>query len=228
MKQNAENTPLLQATIGLTAAPALFFVKTGTPEPQLSLSQARGANGFSIQLEAAFPYAALSNVANGYLEGRRFELSEGFIKQHIIIKRCNILSHADKIAVQVQFSGSFSGTLYFTGIPYYNPALQRIELQNFAYDLNTTNFLLKGAKWLFNKVILEEIQKHTVLDLSAYFTKATNAVHAVLNKELTKGVQAEGALDAIVITGIEPQQSGLLIKSQCSGRLKLTLSELKF
>jgi hypothetical protein len=120
--------------------------------------------------------------------------------------------------------------MYVTGIPLYNSGMRQIELQDVAYDLKTKSLLLKGAKWLFGGLILDEIKKVTAVDLTRFYTNAAARLTEVLNKTGAKGLQTAGTITDLTITGVEARQHELLIRGRCSGTLKLIVSEqlLKF
>lgn len=226
MENKMEEKNLLNLSLALAATPAITFANATGREQTVPALQAGGANGFALELQVVLPFDHLSNVLHTYLRGKRFELSEGFIKQHVIVDACKLYGNGKNLLVEVQFSGSFSGTVYCTGLPVYDEAMQIIKLKNFDYELKTNNFLLKGAKWLFDKIILDEIQKYTIIELSDYYKNATESIQSLLNKEWTKGVRAAGSVTTITITGIEVQPQQLLIRSRCSGSLQLTIAEL--
>ena len=76
------------------------------------------------------------------------------------------------------------------------------------------------------KLILEEIKKYTIVDVTKFYSTATERINEVLNKEWTRGIQASGKTDSIVITGVYAQAQQLVIRAYCSGSLKLSVSEL--
>lgn len=227
MDGNPAIQSLLHLNLGLDATPIITFVKPfGVTQP--IATGAEPANGFALELDAVFPFEKLSTVLSGILLDKRITLSEGLLKQHLVVKACKLYSNGDNLVAAIEFCGSFSGTLYATGKPYYNEATQTISLQQFNYDLKTSNFLLKGAKWLFDKLIREEIQKYTIADLSAYHKKITDNITNLLNKEWTKGLQASGTVESLTVTGIQVQQQQLMVCSRCSGRLSLQVTEGDF
>ncbi len=219
----------LNINLGITASPAVTFIKPHIiSQPVPELTTGNGRNNFNLHLEAALQYDSLSKVVNGYLEGKRFDLSDGLIKNHVIIKSCKVYSlPSNQMAIEVAFGGSFDGTVYFTGKPVYNAATQMIELQQFDYDLKTRSWLLKTAKWLFDKRIVAEIRKYTAIDLSGYYDTAALTMNTWLNKEWTKGIRGNGKVEAIKLTGVYAQPEHLLVRSQCSGNLSVVVSEIQ-
>ncbi|HVG42771.1 MAG TPA: DUF4403 family protein, partial [Chitinophagaceae bacterium] len=227
MENIAVKNDLLNIDLGITATPSVSFIKPDidkTVVPNLSGTSTNG--GFSINLEAALQYDSLSKVINGFLFNKRFEVSEGLIKKHIVIKESKVRSGSNNnLIIAAEFSGSHNGTVYFTGKPFYNEASKKIELQDFDYDLKTKDFLLKAAKWLFDKRIVAEIKKHTVIDLSTYYNTAANTMNTWLNKEWAKGIKGSGKIAEVKLTGVYALPQHLLIRTSCSGALNVLVNE---
>jgi hypothetical protein len=216
---------LVNLQLHLNATPALLFLKPYGQALEVPFADEPNRNGFAFALEAALPYTSLSKVVNTFLKGKRFEITGGFINQHIIIDNCIVQGGAaGHVIVEVHFSGSFSGTAYLTGKPVYNAATQRIELKHFDYDLKTNNFLLKGAKWLFNRIILDEIQKYTVFDLTPYYNRATLQLNEALQKQWANGIQVSGKVEQLAVTGVQAQQQYLSVALQCLATMQMTFS----
>jgi hypothetical protein len=219
---------LLNINFGITASPSVSFIKKGNATynvPNLTPSNTR--NSFNINLEAALEYDSLSKVINGYLANKRFELTEGIINKHVIIKNSKVYSDLNEnMVVEVEFGGSHNGTVFFTGKPVYNEATKKIELQNLDYDLKSRDFLLKAAKWLFDKKIISEIKKYTSIDLSAYYVTAQTTMNTWLNKEWTKGIVGKGSVKDLKLTAVYALPQHLLIRSNCTGNLSVSVNEI--
>ena len=224
---NAKND-LLNINIGITASPAVTFEKPAIfTSPVPSLSNSANAGGFSVYLDAALQYDSLSRIVNGYMAGKRFNLSEGLIKQHIIVKEVVVTGDtAGHMLIKVDFSGSFNGSAFFKGIPVYNPANKTIEVNDLEYDLQTKNLLLKGAKWLFANKIESELKKNTTINLTSYFDSAQTSLNAYLNREWMKGIKGVGSVKELNVVSVQPLPQHILIKTACSGNLSVQVSEI--
>jgi len=224
---NAKND-LLNINIGISATPVVSFAKpdaTVTTVPDLTIAGNPG--GFNIYLEAALQYDSLSKVLNGYLANKRFDLTEGLFKKHIIIEQTSVAGNENgDLLVKVDFKGSFNGTVFFTGKPVYNAEKKAIEVQNMDYDLKTKNLLLKTAKWLFSNRIVEELKSYTSFELTDYYNTASTALNTWLNKEWTKGIKGSGAVNDLKLTAVYALPQHLLIRSNCAGKLSVLVSEL--
>lgn len=226
-KINARND-LLNINIGITATPVVSFAKPeAAPSVVPALTNANNAGGFNIYLEAALQYDSLSHVLNGYLVNKRFDVAEGIFKKHIIIQNTAVAGdEKGNLNIKVDFTGSFNGTAYFTGKPSYNPENKTIEVQDLDYDLKTKNLLLKTAKWLFNKRIINELKQYTSFDLSQYYDTASKTLNTWLNREWTKGIKGSGSVTDLKLTSVYALPEHLLIRSNCVGKLSVLVSEI--
>ncbi|MEO6069132.1 MAG: DUF4403 family protein [Chitinophagaceae bacterium] len=219
---------LVNIDLGIALNPAISFLKKEGEKfiiPPLSSSLNPG--GFTLNIRAGIEYNALSNVINGYLTQKRFDIHEGFIKKHVIVVNCQVSGGADNdLILEIAFTGSHNGTVYFTGNPAYNKSTNSIEWLHFDYDLKTKDFLLKAAKWLFDKQIISEIKKHTTIDLTHYYPSAANKINALLNKEWAKGIKGTGTVNEIQVIAVSALPQHLLILSQCTGTLAVQVSEI--
>lgn len=224
---NAQND-LLNINIGITASPAVTFEKpTGIRSQVPNLSAAANPGGFSVYLDAALQYDSLSRVVNGYMAGKRFEVSEGIFKKHIVVKEVTVAANPQgRMLIKVDFTGSFNGTAFFTGNPVYNPANKTIEVQDLDYDLQTKNVLLKTAKWLFSGKIEEELKKNTTINLTGYFDSAQKSLNTYLNREWMKGIKGSGNIRELKVVRVQPLPQHIYITTACSGNLSVQVSEI--
>ena len=224
---NATND-LLNINIGISATPVVSFVKPETTTSTLpNLTNTNNAGGFNVYLEAALQYDSLSTVLNGYLVNKRFEVTEGIFKKHIVVQHTTVTGdEKGNLNIRLDFTGSFDGTAYFIGKPVYNTANKTIEVQNLDYDLKTKNLFLKTAKWLFNNKIISEMKQYTSFDLSQYYDTASKALNVWLNREWTRGIKGNGSITDLKLTAVYALPQHLLIRSNCVGKLDVVVTEL--
>ena len=222
---NAKNE-LLNINIGISATPVVSFAKpeaVNSTVPNISATNHPG--GFNIFLEAALQYDSLSRVLNGYLENKRFEITEGLFRKYVVIREATVSGNeTGDLLVKVDFEGSFDGSIIFTGKPMYNAEKKTIEVEEMEYDLKTKNLLLKTAKWLFNKKIINELKKYTSFELSDYYNTAASTLNTWLNKEWAKGIKGSGTVNDLKLTAVHAQPQHLLIRSNCAGNLSVMVS----
>ena len=228
MQNLTANNDLLNISIGITASPLVSFEKTApatTPLPNLSTASTPG--GFSVYLDAALQYDSLSRVVNGYMAGKRFDITDGLFAKHIVVKEVTMAGNNNgTLLIKVDFTGSFNGTAFFNGSPVYNGATKTLEVQNLDYDLETKNLLLKGAKWLFAGKIENELKKASSIDLSGYFAAAQTSLNTYLNKEWTKGIRGSGSVNELTLVDAKALPQHLLLRTACAGKLSIKISEI--
>jgi hypothetical protein len=230
MDNLAAKNDLLNLSIGITATPVVSFEKgTSLPTPVPNLSTAKTPEGFNVFLEAALQYDSLSQVMNTYLVDKRFNLSEGLIKKHIIIKQTAVSGDTlGNLVIRLDFEGSHKGSVNFIGKPFYDESTRTIQVRDLDYDLTTKDWLLRTAKWLFDKKIINELKKYTSFDLTSYYDTATQTINTWLNREWTKGIRGTGSVHDLKLTAVHAQPQHLLIRSNCVGKLAVVISEFEF
>ncbi|HEV7333811.1 MAG TPA: DUF4403 family protein [Flavisolibacter sp.] len=228
MQNLSAHNDLLNITIGITALPVVGFEKAHTVATAVpDLTPATPAGGFTVYLDAALPYDSLSRVVNGYMAGKRFDVSEGLFAKHILVKEVTLAGNTEgNLLIKVDFTGSFNGTAFFIGKPAYHTETQTLEVQDLDYDLQTKNLLLKGAKWLFANKIEGELKKASSIPLRNYFDTARQALNQSLNREWTKGIRGSGAVDDLRLVSAEARPQHLFLRTACSGKLRINVSEL--
>lgn len=91
------------------------------------------------------------------------------------------------------------------------------------FDIQTKSVLLKTAKWLFNKRILDELEKNTVFELKDLLNESKSNIVSAINTEITKGVKMSGAVNKISIKEIYLDKGNLLLRSEVKGILKIKI-----
>lgn len=228
MENISAKNDLLNINIGISASPVVSFARPDVASSAVpNLTASNNPGGFNIYLEAALQYDSLSNVLNGYLVNKQFDVGEGIFKKHIIVQHTSVSGDDEgNMNIRVDFTGSFDGTAYFVGKPVYNEEKKTIEVQDLDYDLKTRNLLLKTAKWLFNKKIVSELKSYTSFDLSQYYDTARTGLNSWLNREWTKGIRGNGSVTDLKLTSVYALPEHLLIRSNCAGKLNVVVSDL--
>jgi hypothetical protein len=220
----------LNVSIGLSARPVIGFEKPQSSQSNVpDLGDFPYHPGFNIFLDAKLDYDSLSTIVNAQLKGKEFDFDKGPLKRTVIVNDCKFYGeNNEKLVIRVDFSGSYNGLAYFTGKPVYNDQTKTIEIQDLDFDLRTKDVLLRTARWLFNKRIINELKKYARFELNSYISTAKGQIGSQLNRELTKGVKSYGQIDDIKLIGIYPLAKDLVIRSNCSGRLSVIVDSIQF
>jgi hypothetical protein len=127
-----------------------------------------------------------------------------------------------KLVIQVYFSGSKHGVFYLVGRPMITND-QFFVLTDLEYDINSKSVLLKTAKWLFDKRILEELTKSAKYDLNPLLNETKKTITKQLNSQLDEGVFLSGTAERLAISTIQLGTSGFFLTTEVSGNMKLKM-----
>jgi hypothetical protein len=127
-----------------------------------------------------------------------------------------------KLIIQVYFSGSKKGEFYLVGTPTITDD-QFFVLTDLEYDINSKSVLLRTAKWLFDKRILEELNKSAIYDLNPLLNETKTTITNQLNSQLDKGVFLSGSVEHLAVSMIQLGASGFYLTTEVSGNMKLMM-----
>jgi hypothetical protein len=134
----------------------------------------------------------------------------------------HVYGQNNKMVMGVDLKGSFNGTVYFTGIPYFDSIGSSIKLKDFDFDLRTTNVLLKSFKWMYKDTFKRMIASKMVFPMSDLLSEIKDNVQPALNNiELHDNIKASCWLDDIKINEIYLVEQGLTISVQLKGKMKI-------
>ena len=220
----------LHLYLGLSAKPVIGFEQPAAAGSAIpSLAPFSRQQGFSVFLDAVLDYDSLGRLMNEQLQGKEFDFKKAFIKKKFIVDTCSIYGGGhDKLVIRVDFSGTNKGVVYLVGRPVYDTAARRIKVEDIDFDIKSKNLLLGTADWLFDKKITREISRYASFDLGAYIDSAKLTLNTQLNQEWTPGISSRGGIREISLIGIFPMQEKLVVRSNCSGHLSVSVDAVRF
>ncbi|MES1218547.1 MAG: DUF4403 family protein [Bacteroidota bacterium] len=220
----------LNVFLGLSAKPVISFEKPASVSTIVpNIASFSKMQGFNIFADALLNYDSLTNILNQQVAGKQFDIDKGPVKKTFIIKECKLYgSGNEKLIIKVNFTGTESGVIYFTGKPLYNKETHILELADLDFDIRSKNALLKVADWLFSKKISSGIGRYAKFDLSAYIDTAKINLNQQLNQEWIKGIRSYGNINTIDLSGIYPLSKSLVIRTNCTGNLSVKVESVNF
>jgi len=218
----------LQLSVGISARPVVTLEKTAGSRTIIpDISDFNRRSGFSIFVDAILNYDSLSNLLTAQVKGRRIELEQ--MHKFMVIESCSIYGvMGDKLIFKMAFSGSEKGILYLTGKPVLDKESGKLEIHEIEYDLQTKDLLVKTAKWLFSKRILNELRRHSSFDLHAYETPLLARINTALNGEMVKGIMLSGSVESLQAIAIYPTLERLVVRCSAKGSLSMLVNSLNF
>jgi hypothetical protein len=200
------------------------FVSTEEQKEKITalpaLEKFSGKSGFNLNLDIRASYDSLSAFVGKEFVGQEFD----FKRKKIFVTGIKISGAQDqKLVFKMDFDGAKKGTIYLTGIPVLDIISQKISMKDLDFDLETKSVLLKTAKWMFNKKILEELEKNTVFELKDLLNESKSNIVSAINTEITKGVKMSGSVNQISLQEIYLDKENMLLRSEVTGTLKIKI-----
>ena len=146
----------------------------------LTLPQFTWENNFdelsTINIQTEFEKPYIEGILQKNFVGKTFS-SDG---KNITIHDLKLFGIKDDIAVQVETSGSFTGTLVLKGKPKYDNSKKEVFVEDLDISVNTGNFLHKAGAWLFKSKIKNSLREMTRFSISENIDLAQEKLDAYI------------------------------------------------
>ena len=203
------------------ASQPIFRANTYLPPFQLG---GVAQNGFSVNLTTDISMKEAEAMAKSFAVGQKFNPGG----KQIEVKDIQLFGQNDKIVVQTLFSGSYTGSLYLVGRPGFLTRKKiTIEMEDLDYDLQSKDFMLRSAKWLFDKTILRKMKEACVfpLDENVKFFK-TLMNDQLRDYRFNNNVILRGSVNDLKVEKIQILQGNIKIFVSSNGSLNLDVNGL--
>jgi len=207
--------------IGLKANTNIFLNKK--PEnfnlliPKIALNNEKEGK-FIINLPTEIYFKELNEII-------KKEITKKAIKakgQKVKIKDIEIFGNGKYINVKVDFlsNGTFDtkGVLYFKGLLKWDSIKKVVYVDEFDFDINTKNILIKSADWLLHEDFTQTIQSKLVWNFENKFLKAKEDINSKINKiKLNESAELNINLNEFSIENIYSNNDKIIINVKFSG-----------
>lgn len=197
-----------------------FYPNTSLPPFQLG---GAAVNDFAANLTTDISMKEAESMAKTYVLNQKFYPGG----KEIVVRDIQLFGQNDKIVVNVSFTGSYTGSLYLIGRPIFNPKKNTIEMEDLDYDLQSKDFMLRSAKWLFDKVILKKMKEACVFPLDENVQYFKTTMNDMLREyKFTNNVILRGMVSNINVQRIQILQGNIKIYVSSNGTLNLDVNGL--
>ncbi|MBW6491136.1 MAG: DUF4403 family protein [Lentimicrobium sp.] len=190
------------------------------PLPGLQVSNSV-KEGIVVNASLDIPFEEINEQASTYLVGMDF--SQG--KRKVKVEEVKIYGSKGKLVAETRLSGSFKGTIYFSGIPAFNATDSTLFLKDFDYDISTRNLLVKSAAWLyqggFRNMMVKEMVWPMASDIKMIYGEINNTLKAY---PLADGVVLKGQVNRLTMDEILITPTGVKPFISSEGRINLVFS----
>ena len=211
---------LLNFSVGISAKPVVTLVSAPPPaKPLPNLTTYLPANGFSVYLDLLENYDHLSNIVNQQVAGQNIKVAG----KEFIVNDARVFGIGDKIVMQVDFSGSNTGAIYLVATPTYNPATHVLSFPDLSFDLQTKNWMLKAAKWMFDRKITDAIKQKATYNFSKFIADGKARVQQQLSRDYGNNITSEVVIQAMDIQAIYPTAGKLIVRTLSTGQIRVKM-----
>jgi len=177
------------------------------------------SQGYAMNILVKASYDSINRIMNKNFIGYKMPYNG----KEINVDSLHILGNKEqKLIIQVYFSGSKKGEFYLVGTPFITDD-QFFVLTDLEYDINSKSVLLKTAKWMFDKRILEELNKSAKYDLNPLLNETKTTITNQLNSQLDEGVFLSGTVNRLAVSSIQLGVKGFFLTTEVSGYMKLKM-----
>lgn len=167
------------------------------------------------------PFSEINSQASKYLKGQTFTQGKRTVK----VENIDIYGSDGKLVAATTLSGSFKGTIYFKGIPAFNPLDSTLIIKEFDFDISTKNMLVKSAAWIYQGGFRNMIARQMIWPFAADI----KMMHKELNQSLryynlADGVTLNGQVSRLSVGDILITPEGVKPFLSAEGKLKVVFS----
>lgn len=190
--------------------------------PNLTLLN-EAPDDFQMRFATDVPFAEAERLAKNIMVGQVFESG----KKKVKVEDLTLWGNNDRIVVNTLLSGSFNGKIYFIGRPEFNPVKNQIEVKDLDFHVDTRNFLLRSASWIFQGPIKKKMAQSMAYPLAQQISEVKNAVQqTLLNYPIQPGVTLHGILDSVAVQDTRVTPTGIRVNLFSTGKVNVDVQGL--
>lgn len=170
-----DNPPLNQDTIDI---------------PKMQVAQLKPSD-FELYTTAHIPYTEATTICKQKFIGQFYEFKNG--KYKIEIKDISLSTLNNKLLIDLDLFGSYTGKMQIHGTPYYNDSTKLVKLKNVEISLKTKNILIKLYDWIFNGKIEQSFEESFEIPTEENINYSKQCTNNSLN-QLKNGMKLSGQI----------------------------------
>lgn len=174
-------------------------------------------NQFKINLFTDISYLTIDTLAKKYLKNETYKQD----KKSVTVKDIKVYGSDNKLIIGTTLTGSFNGTIYLSGKPYYDTLSSSLRMNDIDFDLETKNTLIKTANWLMHKKFTKMIENNMVFPIGSKIEDSKNLINKELQSyNINKNIILNGKISEIKVQNIYLAPEAVKIAIIFKGGLK--------
>lgn len=177
---------------------------------------------FRINLLTDIPYETIERMTMEEVRDSVY----AFGKKSLKFETFRMYGTEGRMAIETTVTGSIKGTMYLTGIPYFNSRDTTLQVKNLKFDLKTRNLWMKSASWLFNGKIERTLTEAIAIPFNSDIREMEHLLSGYLNhQKLGYGFELSGKLSKISVSDLMLTPESVKANLVFSGKLSLGIED---
>lgn len=215
---------MVTANIGLTATPRIIVGRrpdvAHRPLPPLDTGVVQ--EGLRVEVQGIVDYDVASSVIANELVGRTFERA----RHNVRITGARLYGiGGGRLALQITFTGSSRGRLYFVGTPELDPETRQVTIPDLDVELASSDVLLRSLAWLGRSPLVDFLRERARFPIEDPIVLGRKYLLEGLNRELSDDVTLSGEVIDVQPIGVHATQRALFIRASAEATARLTVRE---
>lgn len=220
LKANIGVQSIAEVVAGSSGQTPIFRPNTTLPQFKVGYNE---SDSFTVNLTTDISFAEAEQIAKSVAVGQVFNPGGKTIK----VDNVQLFAQNDKMVINTKFTGDYTGSLYLVGTPKFDAKKNAIYLDNVDYDLQTKDFLLQSAKWMFDKTILKKMKEACVFPLDDNVQVFKTMMNDQLkNYRMNPNVSIKGVVENLKVNDIQLLKDNIKIWVSATGKLNLDVEGL--
>lgn len=178
---------------------------------------------FTLVVSTDVPYKEAERLAKEQLVGETF--TEG--KRSVKVEDLEMYGQGNLLIVNAELSGSYNGSVYLSGKPFFNPNKNTVEIRDLNFTLETRNFLYKSAAWLLKGTLRKTIENNMQFLLDYNLKELKNQLQNQLtNYKITQNIFLNGQLNDLIIQDAFLAPKSIRVDIVLKGKVNLEVNGL--
>lgn len=114
-------------------------------------------------------------------------------------------------------------TVYFRGVPRYDPQKELFELRRLDFDVKTGDFLMQVANWIFKSDILKVLRQKARIPIGTRLAQLTEKMNEVLNRPVGNHSRLQTQVESFRVLNAFVDKDGIQAQVSLEGKALLNL-----
>ncbi|MDQ3073955.1 MAG: DUF4403 family protein, partial [Bacteroidota bacterium] len=189
-------------------------------------------DNFEIGVVSDISYQKATQLLKESMTGETYTFEDG--KYAITVNDIELYGSGDKLHIRMNVDGQprkgklVQGTVYLSGIPYYDSVTSSVRMRDMQYDVKSKNVLVKAASWMLDVGFDRKVQEFSYFPLGEYLSDAKKMLQDGLNENgrISENVFMRGTVTHVQPEGLYLTPTGVKVVVLAKGSILIDVDKL--